>query len=155
MNLRLRRLVGTVFLGAALSMAGLAVAASPALADDNTAGNVGAGNGNQVDAPVQAPINVDCNAASIIGDATAHCKPRDHVHPPTESPSAPVSTPPHSPSTPPQTTPAGNTGNNSPTLPVTGTPVALFAGAAVALIAGGAVAVRVARRRDGSSGAAA
>ncbi|GAA1661749.1 hypothetical protein GCM10009830_03660 [Glycomyces endophyticus] len=41
--------------------------------DLTSQGNVGLGNGNQVFAPIQAPINVCGNAIAILGVATASC----------------------------------------------------------------------------------
>ena len=43
-------------------------------ADLTSAGNVGAGNGNQVYAPIDAPISVCGNSISLFGTAQAQCK---------------------------------------------------------------------------------
>lgn len=42
--------------------------------DLTSTGNVGVGNGNQVYAPVQAPINVCGNSAAVLGSAVSGCK---------------------------------------------------------------------------------
>ncbi|MGH8876992.1 MAG: chaplin family protein [Stackebrandtia sp.] len=49
-------------------------AGKPVLGDMVTAGNNGIGNGNQVQAPIQAPINVCGNAVAVAGAAGAGCK---------------------------------------------------------------------------------
>lgn len=61
--------------------AGFLLIGSAAHAADNlnSSLNVGIGNGNQVKALVQAPINVCGNAVSVIGSASAWCKGGAHA----------------------------------------------------------------------------
>lgn len=68
MNAWVRRVLPTLALAA-----GLATIAGISYAEDTTAGNSGVGNGNQVQAPVQAPVNICGNAIGILGHAEANC----------------------------------------------------------------------------------
>jgi hypothetical protein len=57
----------------ALSAGFLLASTAAAHADDTTSNNIGIGNGTQIDAQIQAPINVCGNAIALLGDATAGC----------------------------------------------------------------------------------
>jgi hypothetical protein len=47
---------------------------------DHTSGVGSIGGGNQVDLPINAPVNVCGNAAAVLGDALSACKGGAHVH---------------------------------------------------------------------------
>jgi hypothetical protein len=49
---------------------------------NTSSGNVGIGNGNQVTAPIQVPINVCGNAAAVLGSAAASCVGGATANPP-------------------------------------------------------------------------
>lgn len=133
-----------------LGMAGSTPAAYAV--DGTSAGNAGVGNGNQVDAPIQAPINVSCNAIGIIGGAQATCRPRAHQTTPPPCSAHPKCPPcsahPKCPS--PSVTPVRH--SPAPTLPVTGSrigPIAV-AGAMLLVIGGVLLAILRPRRRGGA-----
>lgn len=135
--------------------AGIAAAALftvPAYAD-HTGNNGGVGNGNQVEAPVQAPITIKCNAVGVLGNAKAECPSEEKPQPgktkkpkpspsdsPSPSPSQSTPPPVESPSTPVKT-------SNEKDLPVTGVATtSLLLGGAAVLGAGGAMLIAARRR---------
>ena len=67
-----------VFRVAVVALAAAAVVAlapgTSADADPGTSGNAGVGNGTQVVAPVQVPVNVCGNAIAVVGAAAARCQ---------------------------------------------------------------------------------
>lgn len=133
-------------LAVSVGVAAAALFSAPAIAAD-TEDNGGVGNGNQVEAPVQAPIEIRCNAIGVLGDAKAECpegkdKPKpEKTKPPKTPPSTPPASTPPVEKTPPAKPPADKA------LPVTGGAVTslLLAGAAV-VGAGGALLVAARRR---------
>lgn len=126
-------------LAVSFGVAAAALFTVPAHAAD-TDDNTGAGNGNQVEAPIQAPITIECNAVGVLGNAEADCPEKDGKHKvpkPTPSPSA--STPPVE-----ATSPAAEA---EKPLPRTGSAITpLLLGGAVVVGAGGALLV-ISRRR--------
>lgn len=75
--------------GNAIAVLGQAAAACkghasvhPDSGDSRTSGNGSVGGGNQVHAPVSAPVNVCGNAVAVAGQASAKCKGHAHAHDP-------------------------------------------------------------------------
>ena len=68
--MRKTRVVGAMIAGvAAVTMLG-----GPALADTNTSGDFGLGSGNQVQVPINVPVNVCGNSVGILGVANSAAK---------------------------------------------------------------------------------
>ena len=55
----------------AIPGSGMAMAAGPI---QSTSGNGSIGGGNQINAPINAPIDVCGNAVAVLGGAAAHCR---------------------------------------------------------------------------------
>jgi hypothetical protein len=91
--------------------------------DQVTSGNALLGNGNQICAPIQVPINVCGNAVGVAGSAEASCSAPAVPSPPVKKPTP-------------------------PSLPTTGFSVGLPLGLAAMLLIGGSVAVYLGRRRQ-------
>ncbi|BCJ32872.1 hypothetical protein Athai_03750 [Actinocatenispora thailandica] len=170
------RVTARLAVAGAVAAAGLTLALpTAAFADTGSAGNNGIGNGSQVHAPVQAPVNVCGNGVGVLGvgaGASGDCKASAAAEP-SESPSAcptassggyesqtresapetacaSESTPPssQSPSASPSTVEAvTNTKNTGATLPVTGASLTILVVAALALLGAGAAALILSRRR--------
>lgn len=165
---RLLVMAGTATIGLILA------APAASYADSTSAGNTGVGNGNQVEAPVQVPVNVCGNGTGVLGVGIGTCKNGTaRANPPSHHPSCPAgygeaapqeatsnevaqagycssspSTPPSStPSSVVPTTPVSHTQPTQPMLPVTGTSVTILVAVALALVAGGAGFLYFARRR--------
>lgn len=133
----------------------------------STSGNGSVGGGNQINAPVKAPLNVCGNAAAAAGISDAGCKggavvsdhghkppkPCKHGHKPPTPPTTPPATPPGHPGHPggPGGTSTTTTSVTSSTLPTTGADLAAIAGAGLAAVGLGGVSVVAMRRKRATS----
>jgi LPXTG-motif cell wall-anchored protein len=133
----------------------------------STSGNGSVAGGNQINAPVRAPVNACGNAVAVAGISDAGCKggavvaDHPHGHKPWTPPTTPPTTP-TTPTTPPVTPPhhggqpggpgSTTTSLTSSTLPTTGADLAAIGGAGLAAVGLGAVSVVAMRRKRATSG---
>ncbi|MGA8114688.1 MAG: LPXTG cell wall anchor domain-containing protein [Actinocatenispora sp.] len=161
------RVIRRLAVAAGAATAGLALALPAAgYADAGTSGNVGVGNGSQVQAPVQGPANVCGNGLGAVGAGRGTCVdghataenpgcpdgsepgtdkycPQSESPSPSESPAEPSA----SPVTSHPVAPVTPVSDNRPTLPVTGSSLTILVTAALVLLAGGVGFLFFARRR--------
>ncbi|HIV58840.1 MAG TPA: chaplin, partial [Candidatus Stackebrandtia faecavium] len=71
--LRQASVAGAIAAGAILAASGTANAVAPDADDMTSVGNNGLGNGSQVLAPIQAPINLCGNSVAVLGVSGAGC----------------------------------------------------------------------------------